>query len=133
MLVWLVCVLNCFSLDLSCMGFFVPFGLDRVFPFPWWGNFQLYSLEKFSIHFHFLFFWDPYNSNVGAFDIVPEVSETILSSFHSFSLFCFSAVISTILSSSSLNHSSASNILLLISSSVFLISVIVLFFSLIHL
>jgi len=26
----------------------------------------------------------PYNSNVGAFDIVPEVSETILSSFHSF-------------------------------------------------
>ena len=31
-----------------------------------------------------LFFWDPYNSNVGVFDIVPEVSETILSSFHSF-------------------------------------------------
>ena len=30
------------------------------------------------------FFWDPCNSNVGAFDIVPEVSETILSSFHSF-------------------------------------------------
>ena len=23
-------------------------------------------------------FWDPYYSNVGAFDIVPEVSETIL-------------------------------------------------------
>jgi len=30
------------------------------------------------------FFWDPYNSNVGEFDIVPEVSETIFSSFHSF-------------------------------------------------
>ena len=30
------------------------------------------------------FFWDPCNSNVGTFDIVPEVSETSLSSFHSF-------------------------------------------------
>ena len=30
------------------------------------------------------FFWDPYNLNLDAFDIVPEVSETILSSFHSF-------------------------------------------------
>jgi len=28
--------------------------------------------------------WDPYNMNVTAFDIVPEVSETILSSFHAF-------------------------------------------------
>ena len=45
-----------------------------------------YSLFKnFLIPFLFLFFfWDPYYSNVGAFDIVPEVSETILSSFHSF-------------------------------------------------
>ena len=35
--------------------------------------------------FHFLFFfWEPYNSNIGAFNVVPEVSETILSSFHSF-------------------------------------------------
>ena len=33
------------------------------------------------------FFWDPYNLNVGAFDIVPEVSETILSSFHSYLLY----------------------------------------------
>ena len=32
----------------------------------------------------FFFFWDPYNSNVGTFDIVPDISETILSSFHSF-------------------------------------------------
>ena len=29
-------------------------------------------------------FWGPYNLNVGSFDIVPEVFETILSSFHSF-------------------------------------------------
>ena len=28
--------------------------------------------------------WDPYNSNGGVFDMIPEVSETILSSFGSF-------------------------------------------------
>ena len=30
------------------------------------------------------FFWDPYNSNVGVSDVVPEVSENVLHSFHSF-------------------------------------------------
>ena len=36
--------------------------------------------------------WDPYNSNVGAFNVVSEVSETVLNSFHSFFfiLFCSS-------------------------------------------
>ena len=49
------------------------------------GDIFNYNLFKnFLIPFLFLFFWDPYNSNVGTFDIVPEVSETILSSFHSF-------------------------------------------------
>ena len=49
------------------------------------GDILNYNLFKNClIPFIFLFFWDPYNSNVGAFDIVPEVSETILSSFHSF-------------------------------------------------
>ena len=47
-----------------------------------------------------------------------------------FTLFCSSAVISTILSSSSLIHSSASDILLLIPSRVFLISVSVIYFCL---
>ena len=42
------------------------------------------SSKIFSYHFFFFFSWDPYNLNVGAFDIVPEVSETIPSSFHSF-------------------------------------------------
>ena len=81
--------------------------------------------------FLFLFFFrDPYNLNVGAFDIFTEVSETILSSFlFSFTLFCSSEVISTILSSSSLICSSASDIVLLIPSRIFLISVIVLFVS----
>ena len=48
-------------------------------------NYNLF--KNFLIPFLFLFFfWDLYNSNVGVFDIVPEVSETVLSSFHSFSL-----------------------------------------------
>ena len=50
------------------------------------GGIYNYNLLKiFLIPFLFLFFfWDPYNSNVGAFDMVPEVSVTVLSSFHSF-------------------------------------------------
>ena len=88
-----------------------------------------YNLFKnFLRPFLYLFcFWDPYNSNVGAFCIVPEVSETISSVlFILFTLFCSSEVISTVLSSRSPIHSSGSGILLLIPSRVFLISVIVL-------
>ena len=49
------------------------------------GEIFIYNLFKnFLIPLLFLFFfWDPYNSNIGASDIGPEVSETILSSFHS--------------------------------------------------
>ena len=42
------------------------------------------SSKIFSYPFFLFFFWDPYSLNVGAFDIVPEVSEIVLSSFHSF-------------------------------------------------
>ena len=45
-------------------------------------NYNLFKI--FLIPFIFLFFWDAYNSIVGAFGIVPDVSEAILSSFHSF-------------------------------------------------
>ena len=46
-------------------------------------NYNLF--KNFLIHFLFLFFfWDPYNLNVGVFDITPEVSETIF--FFSFFL-----------------------------------------------
>ena len=34
--------------------------------------------------FLFLFFWVPYNSNIGVFNVFSEVSETVLNSFHSF-------------------------------------------------
>ena len=74
-----------FLLRLSCLGLFVPLGLEWLFLFPCWGKFQLESLQKFSHTISFLlFFWDPYNLNVGAFDMVPEVSETVLRSSHSF-------------------------------------------------
>ena len=47
--------------------------------------FNYNPFKKFFIPFLFPFlFWEPYNLNVGAFSFVPEVSETILSSFHSF-------------------------------------------------
>ena len=45
-------------------------------------NYNLF--KNFLIPFLFLsFFWDPYNLNVCAFDMVLEVSETFFSSFHS--------------------------------------------------
>ena len=86
-----------------------------------------YNLFKYFLRpILFLFFlWDPCNLNVGVFNVVPDVSEIVLNCFYS--LFCSVAVISTILSSSSLIHPSASVILLLIPSSVLFTSVIVLF------
>ena len=45
-------------------------------------------LEDFLMVFLLVFFfWDSYNSNVGAFHIVLEVSEIVLISFNSFFLF----------------------------------------------
>ena len=62
--------------------------------------------------------------NLGAFNIVPEVSEVVLISFIFFIFFLSASFISTILSSTSLILSSASIILLLVPSRVFLISFI---------
>ena len=51
-------------------------------------NYNLF--KSFLISFLFLFFfWNLYISNVDVFDIVPEVSETVLSSFHSFYFILF--------------------------------------------
>ena len=53
------------------------FHIEEIF------NYNLFKI--FLIPFLFLFFfWDPFTSHVVAFDTVPEDSETILSSFHSF-------------------------------------------------
>ena len=53
--------------------------------------FNYYLLKYFLMAFLFVFFWDSYDLNVGAFNIVPEVSEVVLISFNSFSFFplCF--------------------------------------------
>ena len=59
--------------------------------------FSYYLLKYFLMAFLFVFFWDSYDSNVGAFNIVPEVSEVVLISFNSF--FFSVSFISTILSS----------------------------------
>ena len=50
--------------------------------------FNYYLLMYFLMAFLFVFFfWDSYDSNVGVFNIVPEVSEGVLISFNSFFLF----------------------------------------------
>ena len=46
-----------------------------------------YLLKYFFIPFLFVFFWDSYDSNVGAFNIVPEVSEIVLIFINSFFFF----------------------------------------------
>jgi len=49
--------------------------------------FNYYLLKYFLMVFLSVFFWDSYDSNVGAFNIVPEVSEIVLISFNSFFFF----------------------------------------------
>ena len=49
--------------------------------------FNYYLLKYFLMAFLFVFFWDSYDLNVGAFNIVPGVSEIVLISFNSFFFF----------------------------------------------
>jgi len=54
--------------------------------------FNYYLLKYFLLVFLFVFFfWNSYDSNIGAFNIVPEVSESVLISFNLFFFFplCF--------------------------------------------
>ena len=74
-----------------------------------------------------ILFWYPYNTNVSTFNVVLEVSYSVLISFHYFLKFCLMAMIYTFLPSSLLTYSSASFVLLLILYGVFFISVILLF------
>ena len=119
LLVFILCGILCacwtwLTASFSILGKFSTIMTSNIFSCP---------LSLFS-------FWDPYNVNVGEFNVVPEVSEAIFISFHSFFFILFFSVISTILSSRSLICSFVSVILLLIPSSIFFISVIVLFISL---
>ena len=89
--------------------------------------FNYYLLKYFLMVFLFVFFFrDSYDSNVGAFNIVLEISEIVLISLIRFSFFLSDSFISTIPSSTSLILSSASVILLLVPSRVFFISFIAL-------
>ena len=81
--------------------------------------FNYYLLKYFLMVFLSVFFWDSYDSNVGSFNIVPEVSEIVFISLIRFSFFLSDSFISTILSSTSLILSSASVNLLLVPSRVF--------------
>ena len=81
-------------LGVFCLGFtlFVTRGFldlgDYFLPY-FRDVFNYYLLEYFLIAFLFVFFlWDSYDSNVGAFNIVPEVSEVVLIAFNSFFSFC---------------------------------------------
>ena len=67
--VW--CSLGFLDLD----GYFLPI-LGKFTTIP-----QVFSYGLFVL------FWDFYDSNVGAFKIVPEVSEVVLISFDSFFFF----------------------------------------------
>ena len=46
--------------------------------------FNYYLLKDFLMDFLSVFFWDSYDLNVGAFNIVLEVSDIVLISFNSF-------------------------------------------------
>jgi len=124
-LIWLLCVLGYFTLGLSCLELSGFRGLGGYFLPPFREVFNYYLLKYFLLAFLFVFFWDSCDLNVGAFDIVPEVSEVVLISFNFFFSFFLSASYFHH-SSTSLVLSSASVILLLVPSRVLLISVIVL-------
>ena len=49
--------------------------------------FNYYLLKDFLMDFLSVFFWDSYDLNVGAFNIVLEVSDIVLISFNSFFFF----------------------------------------------
>ena len=84
----LVCVSACFFLGLSSMGLcnfldlvdYFHSHVREVFDY----NLFKYFLRPFLF---FFFFWYPYNLNVCAFNIVPQVSKTVLISFYYFFLY----------------------------------------------
>ena len=96
LLVWLICVLGCFALGLSCLGLSGFLGIGGYFLLHIKKVFDYHLLKYFLMPFAFVFFWDTYDSNIGAFNIVSEVSQIVLIYFNSF--FLSASFISTILS-----------------------------------
>ena len=90
-----------------------------IISFPMLGKFStIVSSNSFSDPFFLFFFWDSYNSNIDVFSVVPEVSETVLISLHSFFLYSvpWQWFPPFYLPATLFIHSSASVILLLIPS-----------------
>ena len=72
-------------MDLPCLGLSGFLGLGDYFLALFREVFNYYLLKYLLMVFLFVFsFWDSYDSIVGRFDLVPEVSEVVLISFHSF-------------------------------------------------
>ena len=89
-------------------------------------NYNLFKNFLIPFLFLFFFFWDPYNLTVGKLNVVLEVSETILHSFHSFYfILLFSSYFHHFIFQRTDSFFS-SDILLLIPSRISLISVMVL-------
>ena len=77
----------CLALGFSGLGIWISWTWVAI-SFPILGNFStIISPSIFLCPFFFVFFWDSYDSNVGAFDIFPEASEVVLISFNSFIFF----------------------------------------------
>ena len=97
--------------------------LSGYFLFHFREVFKYYLLKYFLMAFLFVFFfWNSYDLKVGAFDIVPEVSEVVLISFNSFSFFLSASFISIFYLPPHLSY-----LLLVVPSRVFFISFIALF------
>ena len=80
--------LGAFHLGFILFGTLGFLDLDGYFLYHFREYFNYYPLRYFLMAFLFVFFfWDSYDSNVGAFYSVPEVSEVVLISFNYFSLF----------------------------------------------
>ena len=87
LLIWLICVLGCFTLGYSVWDSLCFLDLGDYFLPHFREVFNYYLLKCFLMVFLFVFFRDSYNSNVGAFHIVLEVSEIVLISFNLFFFF----------------------------------------------
>ena len=74
----LICVLGCFTLGLFCLGLSGFLGLGGYI-LPCFREVFNYYLKYFLMPFLFVFFFrDTYELNVGAFNIVLDVSEVVL-------------------------------------------------------
>ena len=88
-LIWLIRVLGILPWVYPVWDSLGFFDLDGSYLPRFKEVFNYYLLKYFLMAFLFVFFfWDSYHWNVGAFDIVPEVSEVVLISFNSFFFSC---------------------------------------------